>query len=180
MKKVSVFLAALLAVTVLFGGAMPAKAASAEVGIEIKATDVNVAVTVPSQVPIVFNEDGSNTYPINWSITNDGIARMRVSRIDARANGSGWNITGPETNVSTLPANTKTIQLYIGESNNKATLYPDNGYTDDEALCLFFGSAMNIPAGESLIVDFEIVRGAFTESASMSKAFDLEFTFEFV
>jgi len=180
MKKKNLFLVVLLAVTVLFGGTMQTMAASSEVGIEIKATDVNVAVTVPSQIPIVFNEDGTNTYPINWSVTNEGISKLRVSRIDARANGSGWTIAHPSVEISELPANTKTIQLYIGEASNKATMYPDKSEIDENAICLFSESAMNIPVGESLVVDFEIVRGAFTESASMEKAFDLEFTFEFM
>ena len=179
-KKLNMFLSALLVVTVLLGGTMPAKAASAEVGIEIKVTDVNVAITVPSQVPIVFNEDGTNTYPENWTITNDGIAKMRVKRIDANANGSEWTIAGPDTDISKLPANTKTIQLYIGDEDYKGTVYPSNGYTDDEALVLFPDSSMNIPAGEELVVDFEVIRGAFTESASMEKAFDLECIFEFM
>ena len=55
MKKINVLLAALLSVTVLFGAAVPANAASADVNIEIKATTMDgVSVTVPTQLPILF------------------------------------------------------------------------------------------------------------------------------
>ena len=77
MKKLNVLLAAVLSVALLFGANISASAASAEVQFEVKATDVNVAVNVPTTLPIIFNEDGTNTYPTNWTIENkSAIARI--------------------------------------------------------------------------------------------------------
>ena len=63
--------AAILSVVVIMGAAIPVNAASTDVNIEVKATAMdNVSVTVPTVLPIVFNEDGTNTLPSNWTIEN--------------------------------------------------------------------------------------------------------------
>ena len=63
--------AAILSLVVIMGAAIPVNAASADVNIEVKATTMdNISVTVPTTVPIVFNEDGTNTLPSNWTIEN--------------------------------------------------------------------------------------------------------------
>ena len=87
MKKVKVLLAALLSVTVVLGTVVPTQAASSTVDIEVKATDMdNVSVTVPSSIPIVFNADGSNTLPTNWTIENkSAIAGIHLSKIEMNA-----------------------------------------------------------------------------------------------
>jgi lysophospholipase L1-like esterase len=68
MKKVKVLLASLLSITVVLGTVVPSYAAEpvSEVKIEIEATDMNVSVTVPSTLPIVFNADGTNTFADNY------------------------------------------------------------------------------------------------------------------
>ena len=84
MKKIKVLLATLLSVTVVLGAVVPTYAASSDVNIEVKATSMdNVSVTVPTSIPIVFNADGSNTLPTNWTIENlSAIAGIHLSQID--------------------------------------------------------------------------------------------------
>lgn len=76
-------LAAILSVVVIMGAAIPVNAASTDVNIEVKETTMdNVSVTVPTTVPIVFNEDGTNTLPSNWTIENiSSIAGIHLSTI---------------------------------------------------------------------------------------------------
>ena len=70
-KKMNVVLAMVLSVTLLFGATISANAASASVTFKVEQTDINTAVTVPGQLPIIFNADGTNTYPSNWKIYNN-------------------------------------------------------------------------------------------------------------
>ena len=84
-------LAAILSFVAIMGAAIPVNAASADVNIEVKATTMdNVSVTVPTTLPIVFNEDGTNTLPSNWTIENiSSIAGVHLSAVDMNANSSG-------------------------------------------------------------------------------------------
>ena len=67
-KKMSVMLAMVLSVTLLFGATISANAASSTVTFTVEQSDITTAVTVPGQLPIIFNADGTNTYPT----TQDG------------------------------------------------------------------------------------------------------------
>ena len=70
-KKMNVVLAMVLSMTLLLGATISANAADVTVSFEVQKTDVNLDMTVPSELPIVFNYDGTNTYPTNWRITNN-------------------------------------------------------------------------------------------------------------
>ena len=71
--KMNVVLAMVLSMTLLFGATISANAASAEVKFDVKQTDINLAINVPTTLPIIFNEDGINTYPTNCEIQNVGV-----------------------------------------------------------------------------------------------------------
>ena len=179
-KKGSTFLAVLLTVTVLFGGTMPAQAASAEVGIEIKATDINMAVTVPSQIPIIFNEDGTNTYPQNWTIVNESkIAGVYLEEVQMKQAEAGWYLAYEVITQEQLLVNTKTIKFYMGKPGDLKIINPQGGMITSKG-ARSFSNALRIPAGEELTLDFKVERGAFTESYDMEKAFDMEFKFQFM
>lgn len=180
MKRVSVFLAAVLAVTVLFGGVMPSQAASAEVGIEIKATDINMAVTVPSQIPIIFNEDGTNTYPQNWTIVNESeIAGVYLDTVRMTQAEGGWYLAHNVLGQKDLAVNSKHIKFYMGKPGDLKIINPQGGMVTSQGESSF-ANTLPIPAGEELTLDFKVERGAFTESFNMQKAFDMEFTFVFM
>ena len=68
--KMNVVLAMVLSMTLLFGATISANAAESSVLFTVEQTNVNTAVTVPGQIPIIFNADGTNTYPTNWIIYN--------------------------------------------------------------------------------------------------------------
>ena len=53
------------------GAAIPVNAASADVKIQVEATTMdNVSVTIPTTLPIIFVEDGTNILPSDWTIEN--------------------------------------------------------------------------------------------------------------
>lgn len=181
MKKIKVLLAALLSVTVVLGATVPTYAASSDVNIEVKATSMdNVSVTVPTTIPIVFNADGSNTLPTNWTIENmSTIAGIHLSQIDMNAEDSGWKLLADSENVKTLSADTKSIKFSVGKSGALKLVVPTSGTESENGTVTFDDTEISIPSGESQILSFDVERGAFTNSAATAKAFNMVLTFNF-
>ncbi len=177
MKKVKVFLAALLAVTVLFGGATPAHAKSAVVDITVEATDMSVSVTVPSTIPIVFNEDGTNTYPSNWVIENNSnIAGIYLDDVAFTAK-NGWSLLGLDEDAKALPVGTKQVKFFMGTEEIFNHVTPA-GLSGGGGVS-FEPTDIQLPARTSQKMEFEVERGAFTEAITAERAFELVFTFQF-
>ena len=181
MKKVKILLAALLSVTVVLGTVVPSQAASSTVNIEVKATDMdNVSVTVPSSIPIVFNADGTNTLPTNWSIENkSAIAGIHLASIEMNAGTSGWKLLGSSFNVKEMSVNTKSIRFSVGLEGNLKLVAPTNGSEDATGSVTYGNSDITIPSGESKNLAFHVERGAFTNAEASAKAFDMVLTFNF-
>lgn len=181
MKKVNVILSALLAVTVLFAGAIPVNAASAEVNIQVNATDMNTSVTVPTQIPIVFNEDGTNTYPQNWMVQNESaIAGVYLHQVRMDAGDSGWKVLASTIDTTQLSADTKSVKFSMGKTDNLKLVNPGSGTESAVGVLIYGDEDIMIPAGEEAQIGFQVERGAFTESIDMQKAFDMELTFKFI
>lgn len=161
----------LLALVMVMAMSVSAFAAETEVKIETKATTVNV--TVPATgIPIVFNEDGTNTYPTNWAITNNSaIAGLHLSKIDMTGT-DGWSLLGESADTKVLAADTKQIKFSMGKSGSEKLVDPSAGAT-------FTPSEISIPASESQVFSFVVERAAFTQSAASTKAFDMTLTFDF-
>jgi hypothetical protein len=175
MKKVNALLAALLSVTILFGGAIPAQAASAEVTVEVKATDVNTSVTVPSVLPIIFNEDGTNTYPTNWTIQNNSqIARVYLYSIKVDAV-NDWTLMTKAQDPTYNDVDSKKIKFYAGVEDNMQLLDgTDSAYVEfDPSDCLI------LPKGGTKDLSFKVERGAYTQSQSAKKVLEMVLTFQY-
>jgi len=182
MKKTKTFLAALLSVTVLFGGtAVSANAASAEVDITIKETTMDgVSVTVPTTLPVIFNEDGSNTIPENWTIENiSSIAGIHLSQVDMDANGSGWTLLAESEDTKALPVNTKALKFYVGKDSALKMVVPTDGTEAETGRVTFADNEISVASGETQILRFGVDRGAFTADEAEAKAFDMVLTFNF-
>jgi hypothetical protein len=159
---------------------MPACAATSDVDIEIKATDMNVSVTVPSTLPIVFNADGTNTLPTNWSIQNkSAIAGIHLTRIDMDAGATGWKLLAASEDVKTLSADTKSIQFSAGKSGALKLVAPTGGAASKTGSVTFANTDISIPSGKTQVLSFQVVRGAFTQTEASAKAFDMVLTFAF-
>ena len=181
MKKCNVIMAAVLSMAVLFGANIPVNAASAEVTIEVKETIMdNVSVTVPTTLPIIFNEDGSNTLPTNWTIENiSTIAGIHLAEVEMDGTESGWQILGNAENTKLMKVNTKAMKFSLGKSGALKLVEPTNGTKNAVGTITFGDEEITIASGEEQVLDFNVERGAFTSSQASQKAFDMVLTFEF-
>lgn len=174
-------LSVVLATIMLVGSAIPVSAASSDVNIEVKATTMdNVSVTVPSTLPIVFNADGSNTLPTNWTIKNvSTIAGIHLSSIDLDANGSGWKLLDKDQDTTKLSVDTKNIQFYAGKGEDLKLVSPENGTEAERGSVDFADNEISIASGQTQLLSFDVDRAAFTEDLASAKAFDMVLTFNF-
>lgn len=181
MKKMKKIFAAALTVAVLFGAMIPANAATTEVSIEIKETTMDgVSVTVPTTLPIVFNEDGTNTFPTNWKIENiSTIAGIHLAEIQMDGSEAQWNLLSEAEDTTTMPADTKSIQFWIGKSGDLRLVEPTNGEESTTGSITFADTDISLASGESQVLSFDVERGAFTTSEASAKAFDMVMIFEF-
>lgn len=179
MKKINVLLAALLSVTVLFGAAVPANAASADVNIEIQATTMDgVSVNVPTQLPILFNADGTNTLPDNWNIKNvSTIAGIHLEKIDL--NGNGWKLLPESATISDLAVNTQSIRFYAGPEGNVKLVTPNGGAENAAGSVTFEKTEFSLESGDNADLVFNVERGAFDADKSAPEAFEMVLTFKF-
>ena len=181
MKKMNILFATILSVAILFGMAVPAHAASSNVNIEIQATTMdNVSVTVPTNLPIVFNADGTNTLPTNWTIENkSSIAGIHLSKIQMNAGSNGWKLLDATEDTKQLPVNSKSIQFFAGKQGALKLVSPSEGRAAVSGSVSFGASEISIASGETQVLSFNVKRGAFTEASASAKAFEMILTFEF-
>lgn len=175
-------LAVILSLVVVMSAAIPVNAASADVNIEVKATTMdNMSVTIPSTYPMVFNEDGTNTLPLNWVIENiSDIAGIHLTKIDMNANSSGWKLLAESQDTKQLKADTKAIKFYVGRSTDNLKLVaPTTGNEGTTGSVSFDVDEVNIQAGQSRNINFNVERGAFTQDIASAKAYDMVLTFNF-
>lgn len=179
--KGSKAIAAVLTLAVVIGAAIPVNAASAEIVIQIKATNVNTSVTVPTQIPIIFNEDGTNTYPENWVIRNESsIAGIYLNQVRVDSGDTGWKVLASTIDTTKLPADTKSMKFSMGKENNLKLVNPGGGTESKVGVLIYNKQDIQIPAGEEVPIQFKVEHGAFTENADMQKAFDMELSFLFM
>ena len=174
-------LVAILSMVVLVGAAIPANAASADVNIEIKATDMNMSVTVPSTLPVVFNEDGTNTLPSSWKIQNNStIAGIRLVRVDMDGSENGWKLLQEEIDTKTVPRDRKSIKFFVGREGLVKLVNPTGNAENHTGSVTFEPDEFRLESGVSREVIFDVQRPAYTASQSSEKAFDMVMTFEFM
>ena len=180
MKKLNLALAAVLSVVTLFGAVIPVNAASAEVTIEVKQTLMdNVSVTVPSLLPIVFNEDGTNTLPSTWKIENiSPVAGVHLAKIDMNGGNSGWKLLPDSVDTKTMDTDVQAIKFFVGKEGNLKLVTPTGGAESEMGSITFEENEISVASGEKMELCFDIARGAFTSPIATKKAFDMVLTFE--
>ena len=181
MRKTKLLLAAILSATMILGGAMTTYAASTDVTIEVEATTMDrVSVTVPTTLPILFNDDGTNTFPTNWTIENrSAIAGIHLTSVSMDAKSTGWKLMAPSGDTKVLKADTKTIQFSLGKAGSLKMVVPTEGAESTTGMVEFGESDIAIPSGQTQLISFEVARGAFTKAAAAAKAFDMVLNFAF-
>ena len=181
MKKAKMLLAVILSATMILGGTITTYAASTDVTIEVEATVMDrVSVTVPTTLPILFNEDGSNTLPTNWTIENrSAIAGIHLASVSMDAKTTGWKLMAPSGDTKVLKADTKTIQFSLGKAGELKMVTPTTGAESATGMAEFGETEITIPSGQTQVLSFAVSRGAFTKAAAAAKAFDMVLTFAF-
>ena len=182
MKKVKVLLASLLSITVVLGTVVPSYAAEpvSEVKIEIEATDMNVSVTVPSTLPIIFNADGTNTFADNWTIENvSALAGIHVTNVHLNGDGTGWKVVKDSETVKTQTVNGKSVKFFVGVPGTMQLVQPSNGSESETGTASFGENDICIPSGGEKTLEFAVERGAFTETTASAKAFSMTLDFAF-
>ncbi|MDO4649560.1 MAG: hypothetical protein Q4B26_12995 [Eubacteriales bacterium] len=177
-KKARALLVMVLSVTMLVGATISADAASANVMVTIEETDVNAAVTIPSTIPIIFNADGTNTYPTNWTITNNSeYASIKLSSVTGSTMTTGWKLLSELDEMKDVGKDSKKMKFYMGIPGKMEMLY---GNTVTNLTLLYDNEGIPIEAGESETINFEIERGAFTKAVEEAVAVELTLNFEFI
>lgn len=181
MKKTKRTVAIILSIVTVFGMTVTSHAASSDVNIEIKETTMDqVSVTVPTSLPIIFNEDGSNTLPTNWAIENrSAIAGIHLAQVDMDAEGNGWVLLAASEDTKKLPVDSKAMQFSLGKEGALKLVAPSNGRTNGSGSVAFAADEIVVESGETQVLSFDVKRGAFTQSEASAKAFDMTMRFEF-
>ena len=161
-----------------FSAVVPVSAATSNITIDAEPTTVDV--TVPATAPMVFNADGTNTVPSNFTIENHSIGEVHLTNIKLHApNENHWMFAKVGTNLKLEPANTKTITLKLGAAGAEKSA--EIGFTSrsDSATVTFEAKDFVIPADGSKTLAFVVDRCAFTKAISSEKAVDMTLNFDF-
>lgn len=163
----------LLTVMMMVAAVIPVSAANTDVTVEVKAT--TVSVTVPSTLPIVFNEDGTNAVPSNWKVENNSaIAGIHLTKIEMTG-ADGWKLLPEGYDTLTMSANSKNM---IFTANGKVVT-PAGATADAAGSATFDAGDFAVAASSDRVMNFEVTRGAFTTAAAASHAYDMILTFAF-
>ena len=180
MKK-QALLSAALTVGMLGMTVTPAFAAgnggNVNVDIQAKATTVNV--TVSDTAAFVFNEDGTNTTPSNFTVTNNSeIAGLHlVSANFTQEADKGWTIEDQNYSFKTMAKDTKKVALQLGaEGKLKDVIKGTDGKTGKAT---FGANDFQLPAKTSKTVKFGVKRGAFSQAVANETAFKMVMNYEF-
>lgn len=179
MKK---FLNSLLCATILAGlpsvGIVNAAGSNSELNIKTEATAMNV--TVPGTSAMIFNEDGSNTYPDNFMISNkSAIAGIYLSSIAMDAGSSGWKLADDTVDIKKQAVNTKTIRMKIGKDGVHKLVKPSAGSEATSGVAEYGVRDILIPALGNQTLSFDVDRGAFSTNQGVSQAFSMTLNFEY-
>ena len=178
-KKVLNGLLLASAVGGMLNSGISVSAENADIHIEAEATIVNM--TVPGTVGMIFNENGTNTLPDNFTIRNNSaIGGIYVSGISVNANGSGWQLVNSSTDLTKVGVDTKSIKLKMGEENSLKIVNPTNGSKDSTGNAEFGVNEFVIPAESEKTIKFGVERGAFSSAVTNAKAFDMGISFDWV
>mgnify|MGYP003372017494 CR=1 FL=1 len=157
-----------------------AEKGDASVNIAAEATTVNV--TMPTDLPIVFNEDGTNTYPTHFNIANNSsLGGIHLASAYLDADGSGWKLLNESTDTTKLAKNTKKVKFYVNSKIITPATVGDssNPKQDEIGTASFEEGDFNIEASKNKDLTFKVDRGAFTEASSNANAYKMKLNFEF-
>lgn len=182
-----------------------AKADTSSVSINVTPTTVNM--TIPTQVALAFNADGTNTIAQNWAITNNTIGDIYLAQAQFVGNtepetSTKWQIAPDNTNMRTLskdqlkvkfkaalvntqsatPSASQWKALNVASDQNSGTV----NWTAADGLIPYgrnvdpaTGTLSNVTAGANTrYLKLQVDRGPFTKTYSGNK-YTLNLTFSY-
>lgn len=171
-------IAGLLSSGILLGSSTATSAAEfgSALQIDVKATTVNV--TIPSTAPMVFNEDGTNTLPTNFTMKNNSkVGGVSLKKIALSSPSKTWSLLAESTDLKTQPKDQKKIKLHLGKQGKEKLVAPA---TDASTGSVSFNAGeISIPATATETLSFKVERGTFSQAVANSTAFNMTLTFDF-
>lgn len=149
---------------------------STDINIEAKATTVKM--TVPTTATFVFNEDGSNTYPTDFTITNNSSAKVVLQKaVFTEVN--SWKLQEVGYDFS----NTKDArELSLKLGNKEETLVDVAKNETSSKWEAEFNYNLNkngvTDGSDSLTFGWEADRGYYATAISSEKALTMELHFD--
>ena len=182
MKKLNLLLGTALSMLMSFSAVVPVSAATSTITVKAEPTTVNV--TVPATAPMVFNADGTNTVPRNFTIENKSIGGIYLKNIKLEPSYHptySWKIAKEGTNLKALGANSPVITLKLGAAGAEKSAVPNESSTEyaKNATVTFEKNDFVIPADGSKTLSFVVDRCAFTSVNDTEDAFDMTLNFDF-
>ena len=151
-----------------------------EVYAATNSTSNDVNITVPFEIKFTLNSDGTNTYPDNFTITNDSIYKINLDSVSLTGN-NNWKILGNNIDTKTLKKDSKKIKFYV----NGTLIEPKNSYNEiinesANGLSILTLDEVNnrtINAYSNDTVNFSIERGAYSKNISTENAFTMNLNY---
>lgn len=180
MKINKLLMSGILSVGILGTTALPAFAATNGTygsTVEIEVRNPSMDVTVPTTLPMIFEQDGNNILPNNWQVRNNSVSTdIYVASISVDGNESGWSVVADDFDI----ANTKdmqAIELKMGLAGKEKVVAPVFSEKDGDGLVIFDKADIPVAKGESKLLNIKVERGTFTHAIANAKAFDLSIEF---
>lgn len=149
---------------------------TSNVNVNIETEPIVVDITVPGSVGFVFNADGSNEIPDNFSITNHNkIASFYLKEVGFDGESTGWKLASEDEQLN---LNEKAVKFKLGSKSEEKLIAPSNGKKDITGTVSFSDSEFVLAPESPSTVSFLIDRPVYTDEISQSKAFDMTMSFE--
>ena len=151
---------------------------------EVEATNVNV--TVPTEVPFIFNKDGDTLVPNNFIVQNhSNIAGIYLENITLDSEKAGWKVVDDQFDLKSMSVDSKNVRIKFGKTGEGEVmkLISPSGArakgSSNIGSADFDNCEINIQAKQTQKLDFVVERGAFSKDVASSKAFDMTLQFRF-
>lgn len=174
-------LSSLLAAGLVLSSSLPAFAAttgSYGTSVDIEVRNETMDMTVPTTLPMIFLEDGQNTLPSNWKVTNNSAkSNVYLSKIAVDGSESGWQVVADDYEISSAK-DLKALELKMGVKSSEKLVAPIFDIKNTKGEATFQNTDLVINKGETKEISILVERGTFSHAIANSKAFDMTLEFE--
>lgn len=164
---------------------VPVQAGSNETDMKIEIKASVIDVNMPTELPVVFESDGSNTIP-DFVIQNNSTVDLNVHKIvvdEIKAeDGDQWTLTDNAEDFLEMENDVKTILVSVGQVGSESGLALETNPQQTalkRGVAKFESGAFKVPKNQSRSLGIKIKRGVFTKEAPATDAFKIKVDFNF-